>query len=267
MIAPCRPRTAWHKGKVESGVHYVKRNFLAGRSFRDLHEGNELLLDWVVNVTGVRRHETTKEAPLVCFEMVERAALKPLPGSTYDLGVCKQAKLHPDCHVVVDGAFSSAPHRLIGQTLRVRSNGLAVLVFHDHERVASHRWGKPGARRTLEEHNPPEKAAFLMATPMFCRSRAAGIGSSAGELVDRLLAERPLDRLRTVQAVLRLADKFGAWWLEAACRRALAFGTVAYTTLKRILEQGLEAEPLPEKEKVPAKRRYAFADPGSDIFH
>ena len=36
---------------------------------------------------------------------------------------------------------------------------------------------------------------------------------------------------------------------------------------KRILKQGLEAEPLPEEEKAPEKRRYAFARPGSDIFH
>lgn len=267
LIAPCRPRTAWHKGKVESGVHYVKRNFLAGRSFRNLHEGNEQLLAWVMNVAGVRRHGTTKEAPRARFEGAERAALKRLPEAAYDLGVWKQAKLHPDCHVVVDGAFYSAPYRLIGQTLWVRSNGLDVLVFHDHVRVATHRWGKPGKRRTSEDHYPPGKVAFLMATPAFCRARAQAIGSCTSELVARLLDERPLDRLRTVQAVLRLADKFGAKRLEAACRRALAFDTVAYTTLKRILEQGLEAEPLPEEEKAPEKRRYAFARPGSDIFH
>lgn len=266
LIAPCRPRTAWHKGKVESGVHYVKRNFLAGRSFRDLIAGNEQLLDWVINVAGVRRHGTTKEAPLVRFEAVERALLKPLPDSPHDLGVWKQARLHPDCHVVVDGAFYSAPYRLIGQTLWVRSNGLDVVVFHDHERLATHRWGKPGARSTLDGHYPPYKAAFLMATPVFCRARAKGIGPWASELVGRLLDERPLDRLRTVQAVLRLADKYGAARLEAACRRALAFDTVAYTTLKRILEQGLEDESLPEDEKAPEKRHYAFARPGSDIF-
>src|SRR6266542_294999 len=41
LIAPCRPRTPEHKGKVEQGgVHYVKRNALAGRNFRDLHDGN-----------------------------------------------------------------------------------------------------------------------------------------------------------------------------------------------------------------------------------
>ena len=267
LIAPCRPRTAWHKGKVESGVHYVKRNFLAGRSFRDIHEGNALLLAWVVNVAGSRRHGTTKEAPLARFESAERAALRRLPESAYDLGVWKQAKLHPDCHVVVDGAYYSAPHRLIGQTLWVRSNGLAVVVFHDYERVATHRWGKPGTRRTIEAHYPPEKAAFLMATPAFCRSRAEGIGPSSAELVGRLLAERPLDRLRSVQAILGLVDKFGAKRLEAACRRALAFDVTTYPTIKRILEQGLETEPLPEADKAPEKRRYAFARPGSDIFH
>ncbi len=38
-IAPCRPATPEHKGKVESGVHYVKRNFMAGRDLTDLLSG------------------------------------------------------------------------------------------------------------------------------------------------------------------------------------------------------------------------------------
>jgi transposase len=36
----CRPYRAQTKGKVESGVKYVKRNFLPGRSFRDLDDFN-----------------------------------------------------------------------------------------------------------------------------------------------------------------------------------------------------------------------------------
>src|SRR5262245_37119657 len=36
-IAPCRSLTPEHKGKVEQGgVHYVKRDALAGRAFRDV---------------------------------------------------------------------------------------------------------------------------------------------------------------------------------------------------------------------------------------
>jgi hypothetical protein len=41
LIAPCRPRALEQEGKVErGGVHYVTRNPLAGRAFRDIHQGN-----------------------------------------------------------------------------------------------------------------------------------------------------------------------------------------------------------------------------------
>jgi transposase len=37
LIAPNRPRTPEHKGKVEQGgVHYVKRNFLGGRELTSI---------------------------------------------------------------------------------------------------------------------------------------------------------------------------------------------------------------------------------------
>jgi transposase len=128
LIAPCRPRVARHKGKVESGVRYVGRNFLAGRPPGEIHAENAALKEWVETVAGQRRHGTTKEAPLARFREREQAALLPLPEAPYDLGVWKQAKLHPDCHVVVDEAYYSAPHRLIGQTLWVRSNGQDVVI-------------------------------------------------------------------------------------------------------------------------------------------
>jgi transposase len=267
LISPCRPRTPQHKGKVESGVKYVKRNFLAGRRFRDITEANAKLLEWVERIAGTRIHGTTKERPLARFLEVEREALVPLPTVAYDMGVWKQAKLHPDCHVVIDGAYYSAPHRLIGQRLWVRTNGRDVLLFHDYDRVASHAWGRPGTRRTLRDHYPPEKVAYLMATPQYCLNRAETIGDAAATVVGRLLAERPLDRLRTVQAILRMGEKYGPRRLEAACRRGLCFDDTSYTTLKRILQRGLETQPVTEFESpAPPKTDYVFARPGSEIF-
>jgi hypothetical protein len=198
---------------------------------------------------------------------VEKQTLTPLPVTPFDMGVWKQAKLHPDCHVVVDGAYYSAPHRLIGNRLWVRTNGRDVLIFHDYQRVATHAWGSPGTRRTIRDHYPPDKVAYLMATPHFCRDQAERIGGAALAVVERLLAERPLDRLRTVQAILRLADKVGPRRLEAACRRALCFDDPGYGTIKRILIRGLESDPLPEFEPpLPPRVPYMFARPGSEIF-
>jgi len=268
LISPCRVQTPEHKGKAESGVHYVKRNFLAGRPPMLITECNVKLLRWVEQTAGTRCHGTTKQQPLRLFREVEQACLQPLPEVPYDLGVWKQVKLHPDCHVVIDGAYYSAPHRLIGRRLWARTNGREVLLFHDYERVATHRWGRPGTRRTIEEHYPPDKLAFLMATPQFCRRQAQQIGPATTELVERLFAERPLDRLRTVQAILRLAPKYGPRRLDQACQRALFYDETSYRTVKRILEQALDSEPLPSLQPVATapQQTFVFARPGSEIF-
>ncbi len=63
----CRPYRAQTKGKVESGVKYVKRNFLPGRVFRDLEDFNEQLRTWLVEVADVRIHGTTHERPIERF--------------------------------------------------------------------------------------------------------------------------------------------------------------------------------------------------------
>src|SRR4029453_6189405 len=93
LIAPCRPRTPEHKGKGgQGGVHYVKRNALAGRTFRDLHDGNRHLLRWCVEVAGRRVHGTTKQIPLAVFDDLERPALRALPVSPWELTEWKRAK-------------------------------------------------------------------------------------------------------------------------------------------------------------------------------
>ena len=246
LIAPCRPRTPEHKGKVEQGgVHYVKRNALAGRAFRDIHDGNRHLVRWCLEVAGRRLHGTTKQIPLEVFDQHERAALLPLPLSPWELAEWKQAKLHVDCHVVFGGAYYSAPHRLIGERLWVRATGSKIELFHDYTLIATHRRARPGQRRTLTAHLPPEKVHFLLQTPVWCRERATEIGPACALFIDALLADRPLDRLRSAQGVLRFVDRYGAERVDAACARAHAVGEYRYHTVKTILVHGLDRQPLP----------------------
>jgi Mu transposase, C-terminal domain/Integrase core domain len=266
LIAPCRPRTPRHKGKVESGVHYVKRNFLAGRAFRDLTEAKQQLLEWVVRIAGQRIHGTTRQKPLEVFDRIERKELLPLPASPYDMGTWKRLKLHRDCHIVLDGAYYSAPHRLVGQILWVRSNEQQVVIFHDYERVATHRWGSAGTRRTIESHYPPHKVAVLRATPRACRERAARIGPATAEVANGFLDDPVVDRRHAARSLLRLGDRHGEERLEAACHRALRFGDPEVTTIRRILDKGLETEPLHDAATPCTRLRYAFARPGSEIF-
>jgi hypothetical protein len=52
-----------------------------------------------------------------------------------------------------------------------------------------------------------------------------------------------LNRLRSAQGVLGLADKHGPQRLEAACGKAIAAGDPSYRTIRGILAAGLETEP------------------------
>ena len=198
LISPCRPYTPHHKGKVESGVRYVKRNALAGREFKDIHEANAHLTRWVrfsamfyeVAVTRgkqARVHGTTQELPLVRFER-EGEHLSPLPLNRYEVAVWKQVKLHPDCHVVFDYSFYSAPHRLVGEKLWLRATPRRVEVYYRFERLATHeRAVHRGQRRTIGAHLPPDKLAGVLPEPTRLRALAAEVGASTAEFIDRLL--------------------------------------------------------------------------------
>ncbi len=247
MVSPTRPGTPEHKGKVENGVHFVKRSFLAGQTFADIREGNQKLATWVRERAGTRDHGTTHQPPLALFETRERGKFLPLPKEPFELCEIKIAKLHPDCHVVVEGSYYSAPYQHVGNDLEVYLFDRVVQIFRGTELLATH----PKARRrgewhTRNEHYPPDKAAFLEKTPERCRELARRIGQHTAEVVEKLLADRPLDRLRSVQAILRLVDTVGSKRLEAACRRASFFGDGRYRRIKDILNAALDQAPLPE---------------------
>ncbi len=267
LISPTRPYTPRHKGKVENGVHYVQRNFIAGQTFADIHAANRHLKDWVANIAGTRDHGTTHQAPLALFREVEQAALQPLPAEAFSLCEIRSAKVHPDCHLVVNGSYYSAPYTYVGKKLDVYIHEQIVELYDGQTLLATHlRCTERGQWQTRMEHYPEQKAAFLMKTPDYCRQTAERIGPATSKVVVHLLAERPLYQLRAVQAILRLEESVGAKRLEAACARAAYYGDLRYRRIKDILNAALDRDPLPEAEIQPIATHHAFARPASDFF-
>jgi hypothetical protein len=89
-------------------------------------------------------------------------------------------------------------------------------------------------------HYPPEKIAFQMRTPTWCRTRSAEIGVATTAVIDGLLAVDALYRLRSAQGVLGLATKYDPARLELACAKAIDAGDPSYRTIKGILAAGLD---------------------------
>lgn len=254
-IAPHRPRTPKHKGKVESGVHYVKRNFLGGKKELRLADANQQVLIWIEETAGQRIHGTTKEQPLQRFSEMEQTRLQPLPDTAYDLAEWKQAKLYRDCHIIFDNAYYSAPFRYVNQQLRVRGGCRQVRIYtDDYQLIATHdRAQKAGERQTHPAHLPPEMLDGLYLDRETALQVAIDIGPYCAQMVTDLLAERPRDRLATVRRLLRLREQHGDCRLESACGRALRFGDPSYPTVKKILTTGQEEKVDPTPILAPAQ--------------
>lgn len=154
----CRFYRAQTKGKVESGVKYVKRNALAGRRFRDLDELNASLLDWCVSVADQRVHGTTHERPWERFARAE--TLIPVdrrPPAPRERVVTR--RVPPDCYVALETNRYPVPFDWVGHDIEVQILATEVVLRNAgadpvrHERIeGSHqvaRWcGAP--RRILK---------------------------------------------------------------------------------------------------------------------
>ena len=237
-IDACPPHDPQKKGIVESGVKYLKGNFLPLKTFRDLTDLNHQAKAWVMDEAGTRRHGTTGEAPIVRFE-IERAVLLPLPGVAPDLGVWSQGTVHPDCHIQFERAYYSVSFALVGKRLWFKVTDGMVTIYDDFKPVAAHaRTFKAGDRRTVNDHLPPDARAFFAHDRDWCLAQARRVGPACAVLVERLLADRIVERLRGAQGVLRLQKSYPAVRLEAACARALAHESPYYRTVKTILAGG-----------------------------
>ena len=136
-------------------MKYFKRNFLAGRRFRDDLDFNEQLQEWMATVADVRVHGTTHERPIDRFAR-ERDALVPAPpGRAFRLEAPLTRVVATDYLVTVDTNRYSVPFTLIGQPVEVmRRNGF-LQMRHRGQLVATHPvLGGRHQLRILPEHGP-----------------------------------------------------------------------------------------------------------------
>ncbi len=253
LVDPAPPRSPEKKGKVEAGVKYTKSSFVAPRDLDALGiEGAaKELLRWLHEVADVRIHGTTRERPIDLFLREERSAMKDLPPIRFEIVVWKQAKVHPDSHIVFEKRLYSVPFRLIGQTVEIRAKGSSIAIFANDERVATHSTIGEGARTTIESHLPEERAPWRHRSHSHWQSRATGLGADVGKLVETIFAGQVgLSKLRVVQSIVTHLEPFPDDRRNAACRRALEFGNHTYQGIKQILLKGLDREPVPSQQQL-----------------
>ncbi len=130
---------------------------------------------------------------------------------TYDSSVKAQGDLQvhdargtasPQFGGVRDGSVSppAEPTANIARTVDARQGPRTVEVYLDAKLIKTHVRIERG-RSTDNADYPPEKIAFMMKTPAWCRRQAAELGVAVAEVVAVLMEVNALYRLRQAQGV------------------------------------------------------------------
>ena len=245
LVNPARAIKPRDKARVERPMPYVRDSFWRGREFTTLKEMQADAERWSADVAGRRAcRPLAGAAPAAVFEAAEKDALAPLPSGPFVLATWATAKIGPDIHAQVNRVLYSVPWQHIGKTADVRLTATMVQFFIGGQLIKTHPRKMRGKQTDFGDY-PPEKIAFHMRTPAWCRRQAAAIGPACGQVISELLADNALYRLRAAQGVIGLADKHDPGRLEAACAKAITAGDPSYRTIKGILAAATEREPAP----------------------
>lgn len=249
------------KGKphVERQVQYVRESFFRGEQWLGADHVQREAVRWCLRTAGQRIHGTTKKRPLAVFEAVEREALQPLVRPRFDPPTWKSCKVHPDHHLQFEKALYSVPTRHVGKQVWVRGDSKLVRVFVDGACVKTHERMRAGERSTDYSDYPKQRAAYAMRDPEALIATARRRGEHIGRFAELLLAgDFPWARLRQGQKLVRMAERYGDERVDAACRRALAFGMHNVRRVEAIVVDGLDraAAACQEGELIPLPARF-----------
>lgn len=94
---------------------------------------------------------------------------------------------------------------------------------------------------------------------------AQRLGEPVGRVAQHILEQKAVDGLRPTRALLRLASTYSAARLVRACDRALRFATPSYTSVKSILVNNLDGQPLEVAADERGQRVFRFSRRGTDF--
>lgn len=255
VMLPTKPYTPRHKGKIESGIKYVKNNALKNRKFESLAAQNVCLEKWENGVADLRIHGTTKKQVRHVFETIERPALLPLPAERFPNFQEAQRVVHRDGHVEVAKAYYSVPPEYVGRTLWARWDSRIVRVFNDRfEQLAIHARHEAGRFSTDAAHLSSKKISGVERGATELLRRARLIGAQTGRWAESMLKGRGIEGVRVLAGLLALSRRHLSSAIEQACEQASGHGAYRLRELRALLQKPTEQKQLEFMEEHPVIR-------------
>jgi hypothetical protein len=235
-VKACGPYKPHEKGRVENGVGYFKKNFLAGLQLSGLDALNAAVRQWLDQVANVRVHGETHQKPLDLFEL-EKPKLRPLTVLPYDLATVSTVSVSRRCRVTLDTNHYSVPPRYANTNLTLKAYPDRLCLYHQDQLVAEH----PRSYERHRDFEKPEHVQELLAQRRQARAqhlltRFLALSPHAAEYYQRLDEKRGNPR-HHVQKIVALSEIYGVEKVQRALEDAWAYQAFSCEYIANLLEQ------------------------------
>ena len=256
-ITPCNVRRGNEKGRVESGVGYVKKNFLHGLELTELGAVQAAAQVWLETIANVRIHGETHQRPVDLLAQ-DRAQLRPVNPHPYELARTYTSAASSQFRITLDTNHYSVPAAYAHRRLMVKAWPDRVCIYFDGELIARH--DRSYGRH--EDNEDPDHAKGLIAQRGRAREqrlmmRFLSLSPDAAAYY-RGLEQRRFNARHHVRKILALAEIYPGDAVARAISDGLAFAAFSAEYITNILET--RARALPEPGPLQLTRRHDLLD-------
>jgi hypothetical protein len=256
-IAACNVGKGNEKGRVENGVGYVKKSFLAGLDIPDFTAIHPAARHWLDTVANVRIHGKTNEQPIARFEK-ERSCLNPLPANRFDIATVCQVRASSQFRVAVDGNRYSVPAEYAGRRLTLKTYPDRICLYDDNKLIARH-IRSYDRRQDIEDPDHPKQLLLWRkkAREQKIVMRFLSLSPKSDQYYQKL-EQRRMNPYHHVQKIVALSEIYDPESVARALEDAFTFQAFSCEYIANLLEQ--RGRQLPQPGALHLTRREDLLD-------
>ena len=243
-ITPCNVGKGNEKGRVENGVGYVKKNFLAGLDIPDFSALHPACSHWLDTVANVRIHGEIKKRPIDLLQE-EQPCLRPLPTHRFDIATVSQVRASRQFRITVDTNRYSVPAEYAGARLTLKTYPDRLCIYAEEKLIARH------ARCYVrhQDFEDPDHPKELLVQRKKARDqklfmRFLALCPKADQYYQKL-EQRRMNPRHHVRKIVALSEIYGTEAVARAMADAFVYEAFSAEYIANIVEQRRRCLPAP----------------------
>lgn len=245
----CSPAKGNEKGRVESKIGCVRRNFFIPiPRYNSIEELNDRLLSFSIGWSRAKKHPESQDK--TCYEVYEkeRDNLIQLPGYNFECSRTQHATVTPLCTAAFDNNKYSVPLEFKDKIVLVKGGAEEVSLVYDGKEIARHKRLYGFMQQSL---NPYHYLSVLARKPGAFRNGLPFRNWALPAIFKeyrQLLSEKYEDADLYFAKTLVLLNDWPLLEVIEAIKKAISLGILGDSYILRLLRQ--KDDPVVEKEYI-----------------